>query len=136
MFFKNLFKDNAADDKDLEIKDLTEDNERLERRVEEVKSERDAEIERGKEIAEHDRETQEKYVQLLEEKSEKFDLYLDYQNKAKELSDEVRRLKRELATALENEKKAEETSEAFRRDNEKLQKKITKLEKANKEVSA
>jgi len=136
MFFKNLFKDNAADDKDLEIKDLTEDNERLERRVEEVKSERNAEIEKSKEIAEHDRETQEKYVQLLEEKSEKFDLYLDYQNKAKDLSDEVRRLKRELATALENEKKAEETSEAFRRDNEKLQKKITKLEKANKEVSA
>ena len=136
MFFKNLFKDNAADDKDLEIKDLTEDNERLERRVGEVKSERDAEIEKSKEIAEHDRETQEKYVQLLEEKSEKFDLYLDYQNKAKELSDEVRRLKRELATALENEKKAEETSETFRADNEKLQKKITKLERANKETSA
>lgn len=46
-------------------------------------------------------ELNEKYVELLEWKSEQFDLYLDYQKRCEELTKEKRDLKRQLADTTE-----------------------------------
>lgn len=42
-----------------------------------------------------------KYTKLLEEKSEKFDLYVKYQNECVEFSNKIREQKKEIATLKE-----------------------------------
>lgn len=52
-------------------------------------------------VKEEQRVLQGKYIKLLEEKSEKFDLYIEYKDKCKALTDERRELKKEKAQLKE-----------------------------------
>lgn len=69
-----------------------------------------------------------KYIDILEQKSERFDLYIKYENQCVELARERRELKKDLALAQE---------EITRLSNEitKLEKENKKLERKNKKLS-
>lgn len=69
-----------------------------------------------------------KYVSVLEQKSEGFDLYVKYQNQCIELARERRELKRDLALA-------QEEIARLTNENEKLEKENKKLERKNKKLS-
>ncbi len=74
---------------------------------------------------------QQKYISLLEEKSEKFDLYLQYQIQCKELADDKRELKKQNALLNEQLRETQQTVDSVLNDNEKLQKRLKKMEAKN-----
>lgn len=53
------------------------------------------------EMLEDMNEIEKKYIELLEKKSEQFDLYLKYQGECKELANEKKDLKKQLANSQE-----------------------------------
>jgi len=63
-----------------------------------------------------------KYVDLLEQKSEQFNLYIKYQNQCVELATEKKELKKQLAIS-------NETCDELTKKIEKLERKIKRLEK-------
>lgn len=74
-----------------------------------------------------------KYIKMLEQKSEKFDLYLEYQEKCVELTNEKKELKKELASNLENINELNNTIAELNEDIKKLDRKIKRLEKKNEQ---
>ena len=69
-----------------------------------------------------------KYTEILEQKSTQFDLYVKYQNQCVELARERRELKKDLALA-------QEEITRLTNENEKLTKENKKLERKNKKLS-
>ncbi len=72
-----------------------------------------------------------KYVAFLEQKSEKFDLYIKYQEQCEKLAEERRELKKQLAEANEKYTTLGDTNVELSRKIEKLERKIKRLEKKN-----
>ena len=74
-----------------------------------------------------------KYVAFLEQKAEKFNLYIKYQDQCKKLSEEKRELKEQLAEANEKCTSLSDTNIEFEKKIEKLERKVKKLEKKNEQ---
>lgn len=70
-----------------------------------------------------------KYTELLEQKSEQFDLYIKYQKQCEELTKEKRSLKKQLAETNEMCNSLTETNEKMSKTIEKLNSKITRMGK-------
>lgn len=70
-----------------------------------------------------------KYIDLLENKSEQFDLYISYQKQCDELAKEKRELKKQLAEANEMCNSLTDINDELSKDNDKLKRKIERLEK-------
>lgn len=74
-----------------------------------------------------------KYIKMLEQKSEKFDLYLEYQEKCIELTNEKKELKKELAGNSETINELNNTIAELNEDIKKLDRKVKRLEKKNEQ---
>ena len=74
---------------------------------------------------------QKKYINILEQKSEQFDLYIKYQNQCDELTKEKRELKKQLAETNEICNSLTESNESLIKQIEKLERKIKRMEKQN-----
>lgn len=74
-----------------------------------------------------------KYVAYLEQKSEKFDLYIKYQEQCEKLAEERRELRKQLAEANEKCTSLGDTNIEFAKKIEKLERKIKRLEKKNEQ---
>lgn len=72
---------------------------------------------------------QKKYTSLLEEKSDHFDLYIKYQQQCEDLSKEKRSLKKQLAETNEMCNSLTKINDEMTKTIEKLNSKITRLEK-------
>ena len=72
-----------------------------------------------------------KYISLLEQKSERFDLYVDYQNQCADLLKEKKELKKQLAESTETCRTLTECNEELLKQVEKLERKIKRMEKQN-----
>lgn len=70
-----------------------------------------------------------KYVAFLEQKAEKFDLYIKYQEQCKKLTEEKRELKEQLAEANEKYTTLSDANTELSKKVEKLERKIKRLEK-------
>lgn len=70
-----------------------------------------------------------KYTELLEQKSEQFDLYIKYQKQCEDLAKEKRSLKKQLAETNEMCNSLTEINEDITKNIEKLKSKIKRLEK-------
>lgn len=82
-----------------------------------------------KDLASNYDEVQEKYVKILEEKSEKFDRFLEYHDLCKAQEIQIKELKKEVSDLKSENKQYEIELEEEREKNEKLEKELTKLHK-------
>lgn len=74
---------------------------------------------------------QKKYINILEQKSEQFDLYIKYQNQCDELTKEKRELKKQLAETNEICNSLTDSNDNLTKQVEKLERKIKRLENKN-----
>ena len=74
-----------------------------------------------------------KYVGCLEQKAEKFDLYIKYQEQCEKLAEEKRELKKQLAEVNELCTTLNDANTEFAKKIEKLERKIKRLEKKNEQ---
>ncbi len=74
-----------------------------------------------------------KYTNLLEQKSEQFDLYVKYQNQCFELTVEKKDLKKQLAETNEMCNSLTECNTDLTKQVEKLERKIKRMEKKNEQ---
>lgn len=74
-------------------------------------------------------ELKDKYIELLEWKSEQFDLYINYQNQCETLMIEKKDLKKQVAEMTENYNSLELCRNDLQKQIEKLNRKIKRLEK-------
>ena len=72
-------------------------------------------------------EIQSKYIAILEQKSEQFDLYVKYQEQCLELAKDRRELKRDLALSREEVTRLSNIIEEQEKNNKKLERKVKKL---------
>ena len=72
-----------------------------------------------------------KYVGFLEQKAEKFDLYIKYQEQCEKLTEEKKEFKRQLAETNEKCTLLGETNVELTKEIEKLERKVKRLEKKN-----
>lgn len=72
-------------------------------------------------------EIQSKYIAILEQKSEQFDLYVKYQEQCLELAKDRRELKRDLALSREEVTRLSKIIEEQEKNNKKLERKVKKL---------
>lgn len=72
-------------------------------------------------------EIQNKYIAILEQKSEQFDLYVKYQEQCLELAKDRRELKRDLALSREEVTRLSKIIEEQEKNNKKLERKVKKL---------
>lgn len=113
------------------LNDWLESKERLMKENDNIKTGKKKVEKKFQEIETTLEEIQKKYTELLEEKSVKFDLFVEYQEQCKKLAEERRALKRELAQKEEviNELSAESLKQEKRAKlAEKKLEKITKVE--------
>lgn len=85
------------------------------------------------EIVSRNEETTNKYIDLLEQKCEGFDLYVKYQNQCLELSNEKRELKKQLAETNEICNSLTDSNYTLTKKVEKLERKIKRLENKHEE---
>ena len=91
------------------------------------KSKFEVEQERNK-LNEELAEIQTKYIELLEAKSNQFDLYVKYQNQCVELANEKRELKKQCAETKEALTSSEERNISYEKEVQRLKRKIKRLE--------
>lgn len=77
-------------------------------------------------------ELKDKYIELLEWKSEQFDLYINYQNQCETLMIEKRDLKKQLAEMNEKCHSLTESNEELTKQIEKMERKIKRMEKQDR----
>ena len=85
----------------VEIEDLQEALEQVKKEKEKICNSKKIIEDCYEKLKESFDEIQKKYIELLEEKSEKFDLYLSYKEQCKNLTDEKKKLKKEVALLKE-----------------------------------
>ena len=76
-------------------------------------------------------EMQKKYINILEEKSGQFDLYIKYQNQCENLIKEKKELKKQFAEKNEKYNLLNESNDLLTKQNEKLSRKIKRMENKN-----
>ena len=74
-------------------------------------------------------EIQSRYLKILEQKGEQFDLYLQYQTQCEEMQKEKREFKKEIAQLKEQLTEVEKKNNALEKENKKMERKLKKLEK-------
>lgn len=74
---------------------------------------------------------QQKYIDLLEKKSEQFNLYIKYQNQCDDLAKEKRELKKHLAETNELCNSLTDSNNNLTKQVERLERKIKRLENEN-----
>lgn len=82
-----------------------------------------------KDLANNYDEVQEKYVKILEEKSEKFDRFLEYHDLCKAQEIQIKDYKKEISDLKSENKQYETELEEEREKNEKLEKELKKIQK-------